>query len=98
MIKIKNNSTQEHLNHKNERMHDELYYFTMAEVPSDIEKNAITHIDFDAYLQHIKNPLEIRRIDHTTKPVFAIVFAKTTSVDEIKNMLRLDMHRFIFLV
>ena len=74
---------------------DELYYFTMAEVPSDVEKNAITHIDFDAYLQHIQNPLEIRRIDHTTKPVFAIVFAKTPSVDEIKNILRLDMHSFI---
>lgn len=77
---------------------DELYYFTMAEVPSDVDKNAITHIDFEAYLQHIQNPLEIRRIDHTTKPVFAIVFAKTPSVDEIKNILRLDMHRFIFLV
>lgn len=77
---------------------DELYYFTMAEVPSDIEKEAITHIDFCNYLQHIKKPLEVRKIDHTTKPVFAIVFAKTPSVDEIKNMLRLDMHRFIFLV
>ena len=46
-------------------------------------------------LKNISNPLDIRKIDYKTKPVFAIVFGKTSSLDEINNLLKLDMKEFI---
>ncbi len=74
---------------------DAYYYFTMADIPSDIKKDDIKNIDYNAYLKNIKNPLEIRKINPNNNPVFAIVFAKTNSMDEIKNLLKLNMKKFI---
>ena len=67
----------------------------MADIPSEIDKTKIKGIDFEKYLNNIKNPLEIRKIDAKKNPVFAIVFAKTIAIDEIKNLLKLDMKDFI---
>ncbi len=71
------------------------YYFTMADIPSDIQKEKIKNIDYENYLKNIKNPLEIRKINPNKNPVFAIIFAKTNSIDEIKNLLKLNMKKFI---
>ncbi|MBQ8634536.1 ATP-grasp domain-containing protein [bacterium] len=72
-----------------------LYYFTIGDIPSEIDKDEIKEIDYDKYLKNISNPLEIRKIDYKTKPVFAIVFAKTNEAKEIKNILKLGMADFI---
>ena len=74
---------------------DSYFYFTMADIPSEIDKTKIKGIDFEKYLNNIKYPLEIRKIDAKKNPVFAIVFAKTNSIDEIKNLLKLNMKDFI---
>ena len=74
---------------------NDIYYFTMADIPSDINNKAIKKADYNAYLKNIKNPLEIRKIDYNNNPVFAIVFAKTPNLAEIKNILKLDMGQFI---
>lgn len=71
------------------------FYFTMADIPSDIKKENIKNVDYDAYLKNIKNPLDIRKIDAKSNPVFAIVFAKTSGTDEIKKLLKLNMADFI---
>lgn len=74
---------------------DKLYYFTIGDLPSDIKKEEILEIDYEKYLKNIENPLDIRKIDYKTKPVFAIVFAKTNNEDEIKKLLKLSMTDFI---
>ena len=76
---------------------DSLYYFTMADVGNDVKKDSIIKVDYEKYLENISNPLCIRKIDYKKHPFFAIVFAKTNSVDEIKNLLKLDMKEFIVL-
>ncbi len=73
---------------------DSYYYFTIGDIPSDISKQNIK-INFEKYLKNISNPLVIRIIDPKANPVFAIIFAKTNNLDEIKNILELDMHEFI---
>ena len=74
---------------------DDYFYFTIGDIPSSIDRNKIKNIDFESYLKNIENPLVIRKIDYKNNPVFAIIFAKTSSLDEIKNILKLDMEKFI---
>lgn len=76
---------------------DDIFYFTIGEVPSLINKEQIRGINFESYLKNIQNPLDVRKMDYKTKPVFAIVFAKTPNIDEIKNILKLNMEEFILL-
>lgn len=74
---------------------DSIYYFTIGDIPNNIDKNTISNVDYDKYLTNISNPLEIRKIDYKNNPIFAIVFAKTNNFDEIKNLLALNMSDFI---
>lgn len=74
---------------------DDYFYFTMGDIPSLINKSSIKSVDYEKYLKNISNPLVVRKIDYKNNPVFAIVFAKTKSIDEIKNILKLDMKEFI---
>ena len=69
---------------------DSYYYFTIG----DINKKA-DDIDYEKYLKNISNPLVVRKIDFKSNPIFAIVFAKTDDINEIKNILKLDMNLFI---
>lgn len=71
------------------------YYFTMADIPSNVDRAKIKNINFEKYLKNISNPLEIRKTDYKNNPVFAIVFAKCDTLDEIKNILKLNMNEFI---
>jgi hypothetical protein len=70
---------------------NDYYYFTIGDIPSVIKPNGI---DYENYIKNIKNPLSIRKIDYKNNPIFAVVFAKTDSLDEIKNILKLDMKKF----
>ena len=74
---------------------DFYYYFAIGEVPSSIDKNNIKEINYDDFLKNISNPLDVRKIDYKTKPVFAIVFAKCDNLSEIQNILKLNMTDFI---
>ncbi len=69
------------------------YYFTIGDVPKEIEAK---NVDYDNFLNNISEPLDIRKIDYKSNPLFAIVFAKTNSINEIKNILKLDMKEFIY--
>ena len=60
-----------------------------------LENQDITYLEYSKYLKNISNPLDIRKIDYKTKPVFAIVFGCCADIKEINNLLRLDMNDFI---
>ena len=74
---------------------DDYFYFTIGDIPSDIDKETIKEIYFEKYLKNISNPLEIRKMDYRTKPVFAIIFGCCNDINEINNLLRLNMCDFI---
>lgn len=78
-----------------EKMDDYYYYFTIGDIPSGIKNSDIKEINYEKYLKNIQTPLDVRKIDYKTKPVFAIVFAKTPNLDEIKKLLELNMNEFI---
>ena len=78
-----------------ENASDDYFYFTLGDIPSTINRKSIKQINYNKYLENIKNPLSIRKIDYKENPLFAIVFAQTKDINEIKNILNLDMQNFI---
>lgn len=74
---------------------DGYFYFTIGDIPSNTDKTKIKNINYEKYLKNIKNPLDIRKIDYKNNPVFAIVFAFCSDIEEIKNILKLDMKEYI---
>lgn len=74
---------------------DAIYYLTIAEVPTSIDRESIKNLNYKEFLNNIKEPLEIRKIDYKKHPLFAMVFAKTEEHDEIANLLNQDLTKYI---
>lgn len=74
---------------------DDYFYFTIGDIPQDVNREKIKEINFEKYLENISNPLVIRKINYNINPVFAIIFARVNDIEEIKNILKLDMKEFI---
>lgn len=73
----------------------EVYYFSMAEVPSDMDNSKIKKIDYESFLSNYSNVLEVRKINPKQNPIFAIVFGSTTDKKEVIRILSLKMQDFI---
>lgn len=71
------------------------YYFVVAPIPGNINKDGIKSIAYDSFSALMKNPLEIRKIDYKTLPLFATAFAKTIDYEEINRILNADFEKFI---
>ena len=74
---------------------DEVYYFAMAEIPKNIASEEIETFDYDGFMKNISCPLDVRKINFKIHPLFAIVFARAENYNEVENILKLDMNRFI---
>ena len=73
----------------------EIYYFSMAEVPSDISKNDIKSFNYNKFLANYSNVLEVRRINYKENPLFAVIFGSTTDEQEIRKILELKTKDYI---
>ena len=65
------------------------YYFSMAEVPSNIDKKKIKSFNYELFCRNYSNILEFRKVDFSCNPVFAVIFGKTDKYSEISNILKL---------
>lgn len=72
----------------------QIYYFALAETPPDIDKTAIA-FDHESFRRCFSRILDYRIIDHTTKPLFAIIFGVAASQDEIDAILKLKTKDFV---
>ena len=73
----------------------DIYYFSMAEVPSDIDRNKINGFEYERFLSSYSNVIELRRIAYKHSPLFAIIFGKTQDKHEIGRILELQTKNFI---
>jgi len=78
-----------------EKSDKRLYYFSMAEVPSNIQRENINGFDYNGFLANYSNVLEVRRINYKNNPLFAIVFGSTDNNEEIKRILALKTENYI---
>lgn len=65
------------------------FYFSMAEVASDIERDKIKDFEYDSWLANYSNVLEVRRINPKKHPLFAVIFGSTENEEEINRILQL---------
>lgn len=73
----------------------DIYYFSMAEVPTNIAKTDIKGFNYDGFLSNYSNILEVRRINPKNNPLFAIIFGSTNNHQEINKILGLKTADYI---
>lgn len=73
----------------------DVFYFSMAEVPINEDKNKIQGFEYERFLANYSNVLEVRRINFKENPLFAIIFGSTTSKDEVLKILSLKTKDYI---
>lgn len=73
----------------------DIFYFSMAEVPSNISNSSIIDFDYNRFLSNYSNVLEVRRINFKQNPLFAIIFGSTKNKQEIQNILKIKTEDYI---
>lgn len=69
---------------------NKIFYFSMAEVPSSVDRDKIKDFEYDIWLANYSNVLEVRRINYKYHPLFAVIFGSTENKDEINKILKLN--------
>lgn len=72
-----------------------VFYFSMAEVPSGMDRAKIQGFEYDKFLANYSDVLEVRRINPSVNPLFAIIFGHTYSKDEVLKILSLKTKDYI---
>lgn len=70
----------------------DVFYYSIAEVPNGARINGF---EYDRWLRNYSNILEVRRIDYTKNPIFALIFGSTKSKEEVVQILSLNTKDYI---
>ena len=73
----------------------DVFYFSMAEVPSNQDRGKIKGFEYERFLSNYSNVLEVRRINFKENPLFAIIFGSTKSKDEVLKILSLKTADYV---
>ncbi|MED3763295.1 ATP-grasp domain-containing protein [Ureibacillus terrenus] len=79
------------------KMDQSIYSFFCAEIPMDISRTLIKSIDHQSFKKQFQQILEYREIQALNDRVFAIVFSKNGSMEELYQLLEMDLRPFIAL-
>ena len=73
------------------------YNVTVANISKDIKLNNIESVNYEAFTKDFKNPLELRKMDYKTYPLFAFMFSETKEDDskEFNYFLKSDLKKYI---
>lgn len=74
-----------------------IYSFFCAEIPMDISQNLIKSIDHESFKKQFHQILEYREIQATNDRMFAIVFFKNETMEELYRLLQMDLRPFFAL-
>lgn len=78
-----------------EKAGGETYYFAKIGIPASFPKSTIRDFNYNAYLYHFSNVIELRRINFKSNPLFGIVFGSTANETELHTILNLDIAKYI---
>jgi hypothetical protein len=76
---------------------DKIYSIVVADLPGDIEIDDVEGIDYEGFISHFENPLEVRKIDYEEHAVFAFLFTETNRENwqELEEILNSDLKEYI---
>lgn len=74
-----------------------LFSIVVLDNSTGIDAEEITSFDYEKLVSSFENPLELRKIDYKTYPVFGFLFTETRENNfiELKNILDSDLNEFI---
>lgn len=78
-----------------ERAGKKISYFSIVEVPPDVNKDTIKGFDYERFLANYSNILELRRVNPRENLVFAVVLGSTENEAEIRRILSLKVKDYI---
>ena len=74
-----------------------LFCLVVADIPGDINLEAIEAINYEGYLSNFSSLLEFRKVDHKKYPVFAFSFISVDGdSNEVNEILKLDSRQYIY--
>ena len=75
----------------------QVYSVVVLDNSTGTEGNSIQSFDYEKLLQDFENPLELRKVDYRSYPLFGFVFAQTKSdqMDELIRILKSDLSEYI---
>jgi hypothetical protein len=76
-----------------------IYGFVLGDFPHDLTRDEVASIDYDKFLQKFKRPLNLRKIDFRSYPIFAILFVEFDAAhpEEMQAVLQDDFRDCIVL-
>ena len=65
----------------------------VADLPPDLDRTRVHHIDYDGFLGRFSEPLELRRVEDPRHPVFAFLFVRVRDdqMDQLEAILHADL-------
>jgi hypothetical protein len=74
-----------------------VFAMVIGDVPAQIDRTKILDIDYDGFCDQFEKVLELRKVDHASYPLFALVFVQVDAgnIGSLKAMLKADFSRFI---
>ncbi|TFD96261.1 ATP-grasp domain-containing protein [Jeotgalibacillus sp. R-1-5s-1] len=72
-----------------------IYSFFCAEIPEGMRRESVKTIDHEKLKNEFHHLIEYREIKSSSDRLFAIIFFKVKSLDQLTRLLNLDLRRFI---
>ena len=74
-----------------------LFSIIVLDNSTDIDTGKITSFNYEKLLSQFEKPMELRKVDHKTYPLFGFVFAETRADNyiELENILHSDLAGFV---
>ncbi|WP_372644924.1 ATP-grasp domain-containing protein, partial [Ancylomarina sp.] len=78
-------------------MDDEIYSLIILDNSTGIPSENIAQFDYEKLLKQFSNPLELRKIDYKTYPIFGMLFTKSekSKFGEVEEILVSDLRKFV---
>ena len=70
----------------------DVFYYSIADVPKGVNVNGF---NYEKYLSNFSNILELRRVDYSLNPIFALIFGATKRKEEVVQILSLNIKDYI---
>lgn len=76
---------------------DKIYSIVILDNNSGYHHDEIEYFDFDLLLKDFEKPLDLRKVDYTMQPFFAIIFVETTlgNEAELNQILTSNLQKYI---
>lgn len=74
-----------------------IYAMVIGDIPNTVDRSTIQCVDYEGFCQQFEEVLELRKMDYSEYPLFAMAFARTgaENLGALKTLLGADFERYL---